>query len=639
MQSYQPEGPLSVTGRTGVPLNRLAHIAGAVAMLLASVGGALVLGVTPAAATASITLYVSTGGSSASSNKCETSSSPCLTIQHAVDQAELLTGAVVIQIAGGTYAEQVTIAPQSGSPMTSLTLQGPTSGTVAVVQPATLVANVTEGNTGHFFDDNTGKTAAILGVQTGSADTAAGNTSVAGSPATVTVSNLTVDGSGLTSTGSGPWEGIAFIDTSGAITHNAVKHIEQAATIGDASVHGIEVKSTTAPQTVTVAGNTAMSEPGHVAIDLMAASPGVLSASVTGNALTGDPTASTKPASQFGIAAGGLSSLSISGNKISDFQSPWSVGAVWLDRQVSGATCSVTGNTLTANDNGVDVHGASGCTITGNTITAGSAGVEIGPAYVAKVPSDNTVVTSNTITGTKTIATAGVAGVPVDGVLVWGGTGSSITGNTVGGFASDIYVGEDPVYLNNTATWGSGGPDPFGGYFSIASLATSGTTVHSNDLGTPATPVSGSGVSSYGVACLNSNGDCSTSSLDATGNWWGSSSGPGPVGPGSGAPVSHHVTYSSWLVGTPLANPALTVVSGNGQSAPVGDLFPLALTVKATSNSKGAAGQYVKLGVPSSGASATVVTTNPAPTGPDGIAVFALRANNTTGTFTVTATW
>ncbi|MHB1711778.1 MAG: hypothetical protein ACYCV7_10295, partial [Acidimicrobiales bacterium] len=91
--------------------------------------------------------------------------------------------------------------------------------------------------------------------------------------------------------------------------------------------------------------------------------------------------------------------------------------------------------------------------------------------------------------------------------------------------------------------------------------------------------------------------------------------------------------------GTPLVNPALTVVSGNGQSAPVGDLFSLALTVKATSNSKGAAGQYVKLSVPSSGASATVVTTNPAPTGPNGIAVFALRANNTPGTFTVTVTW
>jgi hypothetical protein len=39
----------------------------------------------------------------------------------------------------------------------------------------------------------------------------------------------------------------------------------------------------------------------------------------------------------------------------------------------------------------------------------------------------------------------------------------------------------------------------------------------------------------------------SGASVDATCNWWGAISGPGPVGPGRGDKVSTGVTYRPWL--------------------------------------------------------------------------------------------
>ena len=603
--------PFRQEGESIVNLRHLARLAIAGVIVLA---GMAAVGAAPVAATTTTatTLYVATNGSNSSSNNCKTPTSPCVTIQYAVDQAESIAGPVVIQIAGSTtpYAEQVTIAPPSSSPMTSLTLQGPTSGIAAVVEPTSLIANVTEGNTGHFADNNTGNTDAIIGAQTGSTDSALTSTP-AGNGASVTVANLTVNGSQITGTSptstptststsnpfAAPWEGIALIDTSGTVMDNTVEHIQNSGVAsGDSSVLGIAVKSTHVSATVRVTGNTVQNYGGAHAINLMALSPGVLSASVTGNTLTGDPTALTAPAAQFGIIAGGLTDLSISANTISDFQSPWSVGAVWLDSQASSATCSVTGNTLTANDNGVDVHGAAGCTITGNTITAGSAGVEIGPGYSSGLASKNILVADNSITGTTTEATtyvysgaAAVAGVPVDGVLVWDGTGNTITNNTISGFVADVYVGEDPVYLNNTASWGTTTPPSYA----------TGATVHANQLDTPAAASSSSGVSSYGVACLNSNGDCTASPLDATGNWWGAASGPGPVGPGSGSPVSAHVNYSSWCVNSTCTPPPPgapgTVSSASGTStSPTGTATATndGTTVTASGQGSFTVGQY-----------------------------------------------
>ncbi|MDA8146315.1 MAG: right-handed parallel beta-helix repeat-containing protein, partial [Thermaerobacter sp.] len=352
---------------------------------------------TPAAAAAQspggTTLYVSSAGNNRNSGTV--SSSAYKTIQHAVDIAETIAGSVTIDVYGGSYPEQVTITPSVGSPLTTLTLVGGFGGSGAtVVQPTSLKQNLNEGTTGYFFDDNTGNTAAIVGVQPLNA-------------ATATVEDLTIDGSALGGLPPGGMlEGIGFIDASGVIQGNTVENIEQPNAMGQAAVHGIEVKSTSQAENVTVSNNILLKNPGHVAIDLM--SRGTLSAVVSGNQITGTPVSTLSPVAQFGVAAGGLAALSITGNTISDMSSPWGVGGVWLDAQ-GGATCTVADNTLTGNDNGIDVNGASGCVISGNTIAAGSAGIAVGEQfYGPTVSSNENVISDNTITGTSTVATTTV---------------------------------------------------------------------------------------------------------------------------------------------------------------------------------------------------------------------------------------
>ena len=56
----------------------------------------------------------------------------------------------------------------------------------------------------------------------------------------------------------------------------------------------------------------------------------------------------------------------------------------------------------------------------------------------------------------------------------------------------------------------------------------------------------------YGVASTNP-------SVDATQNWWGDSSGPGPVGPGSGDMVTTNVDYTPW------ATTAFDITIGDGE--------------------------------------------------------------------------
>lgn len=339
-----------------------------------------------------------------------------------------------------------------------------------------------------------------------------------------------MDGSGLTGVPGNGLDGIALIDTNGTIVSNHVENIEQKAAMGDASVHGIEVKSTRGPVSALVAENSTDHYAGHVAVDLMAAGPGSLSASVVENAITGDPepTPGTSVVAQFGVVAGGIQKLQISRNRISDFQSPWDVGAIWLDPQAAQASCIISRNRLLANDDGVDVRGAQGCIIDRNVITAGAAGVEIGEGVSGSGHSfgsaPGNVVVRNLISGATTVATnvaydgsPAIAGVPDDGVVVWSGTGNTITRNAISGFVADIYVGSDPVYLNNTATWTS--PQPY--------AVTTGTTARLNDLTNPASPAVASGLTAYGLVNLN---EFVSYALSATDNWWGCAAGPGAPG-------------------------------------------------------------------------------------------------------------
>ena len=526
------------------------------------------------------TLYVAQGSGASDengANLCTSESSPCATVDQAVYAAQYYGGNVTIQVEPGTYDQQVTVDPGSAAfheapntplaPLVSLTLAGSASGGPSVIQPQSLSNNMNEGATGYFFDDNTGSTDAIVGVHAPGAK--------------VTVEDLVIDGSQVTTTASGAWEGIAFIDTSGTITKNTVENIEKPSGMLEAAVHGIEVKATAASATVTVSGNVLKDNPGHVGIDLQSGgtSKGALVATVTGNTITGTPFGNLQAISQFGIVAAGLSSLSVSHNTITKMSSPWGTGAIWLDPLAEGAACSITDNTLTGNDNGVDVHGASGCTIANNTIKAGSAGIEVGQEFASQnalASTDNTI-TGNTITGAATEATtlvttngtsttAAIAQAPLDGVLIWDGTGNTVTGNQVSGFVSDVFVGQDPAYLNNSATWGAS-PSMLG------TFANTGNTVAFNDLGTLAPPAKGSGVTGYGVASLDNS---TPVTLQAVDNWWGSASGPsGPTNTydvaSQGLPVSAGVDVAPWLTGAPALGATSIAQAGVGDFAPVVD--------------------------------------------------------------------
>lgn len=57
--------------------------------------------------------------------------------------------------------------------------------------------------------------------------------------------------------------------------------------------------------------------------------------------------------------------------------------------------------------------------------------------------------------------------------------------------------------------------------------------------------------------------------VDATYNWWGDPTGPGPVGPGNGANVSENVIYEPWLGGEICKVKGVVRYDDNGQQPPV----------------------------------------------------------------------
>ncbi|MCL6564680.1 MAG: right-handed parallel beta-helix repeat-containing protein, partial [Firmicutes bacterium] len=256
--------------------------------------------------------------------------------------------------------------------------------------------------------------------------------------------------------------------------------------------------------------------------------------------------------------AAGVRHLTITENRISDFSSPWNVGGIWLDPLAPDAQCEVTYNALFYNDNGIDVRGASGCLIAHNAILAGSTGIELGAQVTASgtpLPSSNNVIRANSIQGVTTVATTlatvngttttpAVAQAPLDGILVWDGQDNQMTGNHITDFVTLVYIGEDPAYLNNSASWPSG---------AMPTYDNSGNALHENLLARLAAPAASSGISGWAVANLNNQ---VSFVVDATNNWWGSGNGPEVasntfnVG-AQGLPVTDGVLYTPWLLFAP----------------------------------------------------------------------------------------
>jgi parallel beta-helix repeat protein len=193
----------------------------------------------------------------------------------------------------------------------------------------------------------------------------------------------------------------------------------------------------------------------------------------------------------------------------------------------SGATGSADGNTI-YNDpvNGgyaLNVWGSRPVSFTSNTVTnvggvVGGLGVQIVGTQL--VGSPNIIFTNNTI---KYQALAGA--------ITYSAT-ATITGNTIINCTDGFIV-----------DW-----ETSGAVVTMHSNSFTGITAshYAVDVGGPKGVMSDS--TFWGTW-----GGPSTITVDATNNWWGSSSGPGPVGPGTGGKVTANVLYEPWTGETVLS--------------------------------------------------------------------------------------
>jgi hypothetical protein len=157
-------------------------------------------------------------------------------------------------------------------------------------------------------------------------------------------------------------------------------------------------------------------------------------------------------------------------------------------------------------------------------------------------PSQNTLIfgnyISNVTSDTRGAYGVSVASVPnISGLQIVGNVIDKLTGTL--GWAHAIGLeGDTPgvkVLGNSISNVVAPGVDRMAVWFESNPSFSSGQVNYNNF---------NDGIVVYGIAVHPL---LTGTPVDGKCNWWGSSSGPGPVGPGSGAKVSPNVTYQPWL--------------------------------------------------------------------------------------------
>lgn len=163
------------------------------------------------------------------------------------------------------------------------------------------------------------------------------------------------------------------------------------------------------------------------------------------------------------------------------------------------------------------------------------------------------------------------------------GTGGTISSNRIHDVQQDgiaVYMSYTTVTCNEIY----GSTSENGGIylaFAIANVSITDNDLHDNTYSTikwgdPGAIMIGTAVDAATVTVANNrlvdnqpNGMTNKAAalLVAENNWWGDASGPGPVGPGSGARVSTNIDYDPWLLSAPSPNCA---VPGPCGQPPVG---------------------------------------------------------------------
>lgn len=208
----------------------------------------------------------------------------------------------------------------------------------------------------------------------------------------------------------------------------------------------------------------------------------------------------------------------------------------------------VSDNVFTAasNNGAADVNfsctgsGSTGVTVSGNTDTGLTAGTSF-TAFSGVI--GGIVVTNNNVTGTLTSGSA---------IFFFGGvTGTvNISSNVITGGGGNAISVQNILEGNNTGTFTISNNNLSGNNRSInlgdAFNAGATVTAHQNNVSGNTT----AGIENGSTALV----------VDAEDNWWGSASGPGPVGPGTGDGVSLGVDFDPWLCAPP--NSGNSCVSG-----------------------------------------------------------------------------
>ena len=424
-----------------------------------------------------------------------------------------------VHVAAGTYDEQVVIDK-------ALTLQG--AGDTTIIKPSQATAD----DFTLFTRYGGGSTAGIIVANANGAS--------------VTVKNLKVDGELITTqtgnlTGATGLHGVFYRETGGAIDNVTVEDI--------GIMNGNGIYACAESNSVTVEVKSCRSY-DYQKNGITANGP-TLTVNIYDNTVTG--MGQTDTIAQNGIQIGWGATGTITGNTVSDhFYTPATYHATGI-LLYSAKSTTVSGNTLTNNQEGVALDYATAGSGSGVTVDV-NGGTITGGTYGIKIAGDSTLGSDLTCNvGNITVDAASWIGIYINGNVNLALSNNTIKNTGSGGYG--IYVAYDQcsVTIDNNTIQSNGayGIMSYGLAAATPNILTiTGNTITGSSIGiysylstTTANFNSIYNNTDYGVV----NWDATV--LDATHNWWGDVSGPTHAeNPGgTGDAVSDNVDYTPWL--------------------------------------------------------------------------------------------
>ena len=577
--------------------------------ILAAMGALISLGV--GTAWAGGPWFVSPSGNDGSS--CLAPGTACLTIGGAIGKA---SSGDTINVAAGTYAEQVVIDSKS------LTLIGSGAGTTTIQAPAVLTN-----------DPDGAKTVVLF---TG--------------PITAAISGFTIQG---------PVNGLNFgiyvrAGATASIHDNTVKDIRDAPLSG--AQIGVAIEVGKSPDTAPVVSQTGTATItnnqiyGYQKTGIAVENTGS-SAAITGNTITGAGPITTNAQNGIQIrrgATGTVRTNTVTGNA---YDGPTS-SAEGIGALHAGSGVVIQGNIVNHNSANIYAYKSDGVQILDNQVSDSatvdqnaSAGIFVGsngtPSCCGGSP--GAYVIGVTISGNTVRNNLSGPSIQSDGIDLAAVNGATVTNNTIAGSSYDgIWIG------------GSGNITITGNQFSGNGLLVSDPNAAAIDFGggSSLNPLGGFSVHQNSfVGNRNGIWNYDVGSVNATCNWWGAANGPGPVGPGSGDPVSTNVNFtpflsSSNLAGGCTADPGTSTVSASPPSVVADGTTTSTITVTLLDSvSNPVSGKTVTL---AAGSGSSVISAASGPSDASGVVTFTVKdavaetvtytAHDTTDSVTLTPT-